>query len=286
MQEIRSVKSLPKLATRTFEAYKLEVNGAMAEYLLSLNQQNRPVDHAYVRRYAQAMSDGLWKPGVKDIVFNQAGVLIDGQHTLKACVSSKVTIHVILKVGMLDEAKFAIDCGKPRTISNAFAMSGKSASPVLRAVLRLMFAHLNSDRGKGSFEAAYRASMALDPSRIQEIKGLMEGENLPLHLTRSGAIVPKARSHGIGSVAFFSWLTDSVNPELSEKFFQELRQPECHVQLKALFGKGLTGIQMTAQLGLLFRHWNSWVAGVSADQTEPLFWPHQFSQLPELATGK
>lgn len=61
-----------------------EVSPSQATEWLKLSKGNRRINEGYALSLAVAMDQGAWVPEASDVVFDEAGALIDGHHRLTA----------------------------------------------------------------------------------------------------------------------------------------------------------------------------------------------------------
>jgi hypothetical protein len=122
--------------TKLFEL--VTVTPDLANDLLRLNTQNRPVKSVVLNRYISDMKAGKFVFSGDAIKISKEGVLLDGQHRLLAVVSSGISIQTHIQSG-LDPAVFTVlDTGSPRTISDIMALKNykyySSVAPVARII--------------------------------------------------------------------------------------------------------------------------------------------------------
>lgn len=85
-----------------------------AEYLQS-NTRNRAIKPSYLDSLVRAMREGKWVLNGQPVIFDEEGVLIDGQHRLSACVKSGASFITYVVRGVADSRAFTtIDIGKVR----------------------------------------------------------------------------------------------------------------------------------------------------------------------------
>jgi hypothetical protein len=82
----------------------------VAEYMLTHNKINRPLNKVVVSKYANDMVKGNWKLTHQGIAFDNDGNLIDGQHRLNAIRKANVPINMFVfyecdNFDMLDRGK-------------------------------------------------------------------------------------------------------------------------------------------------------------------------------------
>jgi hypothetical protein len=113
----------------------IDLTSALAEKLLSHNTSNRPLRPLHVDELARDMAAGNWVQTGDSIKFDVNDILIDGQHRLAAVVKSKVTIRVMLIIGLEPEARGVIDTNSRRSASDALGFAGveKYRAPIAGA---------------------------------------------------------------------------------------------------------------------------------------------------------
>lgn len=113
---------------RTLRYSTLTVTPQVASEILAgaVAFQNRAVKRWRVDGYAADMLAGRWRPNGEVLVFDESGVLIDGQHRLHAVVKAGVTLEMQACYGVARDDAATIDQGCSRTISDALTMDGAS----------------------------------------------------------------------------------------------------------------------------------------------------------------
>lgn len=101
----------------------MEIHPALAEVMLQLNTDNRPLNSRTVTRYAQDMEAGAWKPVSQGIGFDVNGRLTNGQHRLAAIVKSQTTLPFAIFTGLPEESFAHEDQGRTRTVGDLIAVS-------------------------------------------------------------------------------------------------------------------------------------------------------------------
>lgn len=111
---------------------QLELVGPVeAEALLKANTHNRPISEAVVRKYAQDMAAGAWRPNGATLVISRTHRLLDGQHRLHAIVRAGVTLKLLIAYDADDEVFTTIDNGKARSAGDVVALAGMKNSSLL-----------------------------------------------------------------------------------------------------------------------------------------------------------
>jgi len=109
----------------------------IAEYFLSLNKNNRPLNVRHVESLVSAISRGEWVFNGDAIRITKSHNLIDGQHRLAAIVKSGVPIQMLVIRGLDETAFLTIDCGKTRSSSDSLNVIGYKNSTTTASVCRL-----------------------------------------------------------------------------------------------------------------------------------------------------
>lgn len=193
----------------------VDVTPDMAHKLLKLNTGNRPLDIRRAFKIAEAINRGEWQLNGDTIRLSQNGVLLDGQHRLKAIEISGKTVQSYLIENLPDDVFKTIDTNaRARGAGDVLAIKGEKYYKLLASTCRLFF--LYKKHGNPLATNEYPTA--------QQIEKIIEDH-------------PKIRDaveiFGSGS----SWLTRYVNgsigsfcyfvfsekyPEQTKKFFEQL----------------------------------------------------------------
>lgn len=103
---------------------------------LAANQSNRPISDDQVKRYAADMKRGDWKTTHQGVAFDAAGVLLDGQHRLRAVVRAGVTLPLVVFRDCDRDSFDRLDTGKKRTAADALAIDGMDSARTVAAIAR------------------------------------------------------------------------------------------------------------------------------------------------------
>lgn len=106
---------------------------------LESNVNNRPVREMTIRKYVEAMKSGQWEANGETIKFSTQGVLLDGQHRLRAVVQSGVTIQSYVIFDLQPKVFDTIDTGAARSISDLLSLQGEANNLILGPALRLLY---------------------------------------------------------------------------------------------------------------------------------------------------
>lgn len=92
--------------------------------LNTLNDKNRKVSPSKVNTYTLAMKAGEWRETLVPLIFDRNGELQDGQHRLRAIVTSECTIRFLTARGADPEDFAVIDRGLPRRAAQFLGPNG------------------------------------------------------------------------------------------------------------------------------------------------------------------
>lgn len=125
--------------TKSQEVKLMTVTPEVAREWLESNLDNRPIKESVIRRYAEAMKAGQWEINGESIKFSIKGVLLDGQHRLRAIINSGITVQTYVVMGLPGAVFDTIDTGVVRTASDLLALEGEDNHNVLSPCLRLLY---------------------------------------------------------------------------------------------------------------------------------------------------
>lgn len=84
------------------------------DWLDNRNKGNRSLSLIIASRYAEVMKDGRWKLTHQGIAFDKEGLLLDGQHRLKAVVIAETPIDFWIIPGCERDSFSVLDIGRRR----------------------------------------------------------------------------------------------------------------------------------------------------------------------------
>lgn len=148
----------------TTEHVLMTITPALAQEMLAYNDSNRPLSPNRVKLYARQMLNGEWRLTKQPIIFSKSHKLQDGQHRLRACLDSGMSIRAWVDFGDEDENFAFIDVGKPRGASDIFAINGVKCYTAMAAAARWIMAYdkgaLAGGQGGLSFSPTPRELLA------------------------------------------------------------------------------------------------------------------------------
>jgi len=120
---IENVHQFPLLQ----RAEVMMVTPELAEKFLATNTNNRPVRPTHVRALAHSIMRGEWVVSHQGIAFSTQGVLLDGQHRLRAIVVAGTPVQMVVTTGVSESAFKVIDCGVRRTLADLTQLPKQTA---------------------------------------------------------------------------------------------------------------------------------------------------------------
>lgn len=105
---------------------------------LELNEGNRNIVPAHVKRLAKDMARGVFATTNETVAFDLSGRLIDGQHRLTAIVESGKAVQMIVVRNLPEDARLWVDQGRKRTLSDAAKFHEEELSRRAESVCRAM----------------------------------------------------------------------------------------------------------------------------------------------------
>lgn len=114
-----------------FYAAKLLVTPNQAKFLLNnCNKLNRRIKSQHVETLKRDMENNHWYSDIDYIGFNSEGMLVNGQHRLKALSEANVN-SIYLKFDFDVEQHISMDTGNTRKYSDQVTISKKTGSEIL-----------------------------------------------------------------------------------------------------------------------------------------------------------
>lgn len=105
-----------------------------AEVLRTKNTKNRPM-HSGWKRVKDSVLDGRWEVNGETVVFDEDGVLADGQGRLRGIAEGGEAVPTLVVYGVTRRAFETIDQSKRRSASDVLAVSGEKNYTQLAAAL-------------------------------------------------------------------------------------------------------------------------------------------------------
>lgn len=122
----------------------------MARQYLTTNKKNRALSRSTVDAYAQEMKLMRWQLNGEAIIFDEVGLLVNGQHRLSACAQANTPFQSVVIRGVSQHAFETLDSGKKRNAADAFSINGEINVSTLSTVARSHFANRNGFQSRVS----------------------------------------------------------------------------------------------------------------------------------------
>ena len=120
----------------------LKVSPQVAAHWLETNPQNRPIKQSHVDRLARDILNNRWQLSHQGIAFDTSGLLLDGQHRLRAIIKADRPVWLRVFFNEPVENKEVVDVGERRSNLDIMNMTEhhKDVSNRHLATLRAMLA--------------------------------------------------------------------------------------------------------------------------------------------------
>ena len=166
------------------------VDKPLADLWLQKNTENRKLRRMQSEKFMRDITSGDREVTHQGIAFDVEGVLIDGQHTLKAISDTDRSLYLLVTYNLPKRAKLVVDCGAARTNFDRIHLSGRSGSKTDAAVARI----LCSTRRATPMEVIH--SFEAHKDRIDLVNSLFpEGERRYVAIAPVIAVLVRASYH-------------------------------------------------------------------------------------------
>lgn len=115
----------------------VHVTPEIAERWLKGNTVNRKIREAAVNQYASDMLAGRWSLTGDAICFSPDGLLLNGQHRLRAVIAADVAVPMLIMRNVPVEAMGNMDAGTKRTAADYFGFHGETHGAALASSAKL-----------------------------------------------------------------------------------------------------------------------------------------------------
>jgi len=263
------------------ESVKIEtVTPAIARKWLEGNVDNRRLRETRVVYLARILADGEWELTGDAIVFDDQGVLINGQHRLSAVVIANIPARFLILRGVPTTAQEVMDQNLSRSVADQLQRRGISYPHVIASALGWL-AHFEYTEETGN---VHYASSALRPS-LRHLLSLFE-QNTELAQEAQG--MSKLSYHlkvRPGPTLAAKHRLIQVNSEEAEIFFKHLAEGVglsrddpirrlrewCLVDKSSIRGSGRAPTYR--YIAQVFKAWNFWREGESVQRLTWVFSP-------------
>ena len=200
-----------------------------AKEMLKCNVRNRPMKRQTID---MAINNGEWSLNGATIVFDDNGMLLDGQNRLENIVKSGKPIDTLVVRGVKSHSQFTMDSGVKRSLGDHIAMLGyKDSSKLGQATQRMM---LYNEYGlESSLASRGLKNYTTIPSALQYF--VEHDEDIIALKKRAHNVESKYHGLSFGTVIVLMLDIEKDNePEDVKSFFDQIRgiEPPCPVVLK------------------------------------------------------
>lgn len=250
------------------------VTPELAQELIRLNDNNRPVRTGVVERYSEDMKAGDWRFSGDNIRISNAAKLLDGQHRLLAIIKSKKAQTFNIQTGLEPEAFEVIDTGRGRSAADAVSVKGIQNATTVAGAAKIikMFEEGHLTGGNTHAKRAYRNA---------DIVNFLETEaNMPLLIemaTAGNKWSYASKFLSPATYAAFGYLFGIKNREEAILFFDLLSTGEnigksnysmIYLLRKKFIDIATSNMEMevVAKYALIIKAWNAYIKGKEIGQ--------------------
>lgn len=263
------------------------ITPALASVYLMANKNNRPLKKNHVDYLTRLMEENRWMLNGEAIIFDDNGVLLNGQHRLTALAKAKINGIQMLVVRGVDNNSFATyDQGLNRTFGDVFSLAGiPSANKVSSVVHRYWNLHCGLSALSESDTLSRNATHATGKRRLSKQQALELYEEHAAIFSDAAKIASRVTDKGVkvltesdcGSLAALLCIDYEWELDLIESFFSHLFTGYSSFNcIKALHNKLANSIiskttKMTPRhkINIIAKTWNCFVTG---KDTKKVFW--------------
>ena len=228
-----------------------------AETYLESNEHNRPITKKVVEKYTATMKKQGWMINGETIIFDSNGILLNGQHRLKACVASGESFVSLIVRGVDPAVYITVDNVKKRTGSDALSIEGETNTNNLASAAMLYWRYTT-----GPFLNRWPLAEASDI--IQTVRDLTPEIQESVRIASNmKAIMP------VSGLALCHLLFTRQDAAKAEKFFDGLKyginlpsgSPIHAAREVFLKRRQKARIPTEENIAILFKAWNAYRAG-------------------------
>lgn len=249
----------------------LVITPQMAQEFLTKNISNRRMDKTAVSNYKRIIESGQFILSNDAICFGVNGVLLNGQHRLKACCESKTPFAAIVVYGMPIESYVVMDNGKNRSASDVLYVQGVGNAALTAAIIRRVLVLNRQRTATGDLGSANKISNSEIEAEYQNHKGYWDDLS-----ARTSKISQHGRYHNlvkgsdIGSIVAYLNLSLKHPIDRCYDFFEEIAgrvSPTNEVitllQDRLRESKNFVGRRLSPFViqKLIIKAWNAYITG-------------------------
>lgn len=239
----------------------------LAQLLLTRNHENRPISRRNSDDLAADIANKRWEFNGESIVVSKSGKLLDGQHRCQQVVATGKPIETVVVFGPRDQARFTIDTGKSKTVSNFLSMKGKSYTHALGPAIN----YILQWREHGEiYRPTGAKSSSLLPTKAQIIAAADELAGIDASIEVTAGSMKTVKSHAVLAFCHFVF-SRRLNRTTADEFMLKLIEGDglrkgspihyCRNRLLNMGGE----VRANARAELIFKSWNAWRIGNDMD---------------------
>jgi hypothetical protein len=200
-------------ATKPIRLRMLVTPAMAAHWLEATNTKNRPISEMHWMKIWLDIVEGRWRYNGEPISFGTNGALLNGQHRLRACAASEISIDTDVIFGLDPEAMSTIDIGKVRTAANIAYLEGVENAHAACAAAHLILLHEN-----GGIQQLGNKQAEPSKTKVNErVRADRRISKVAGHASGMGRGLASPRV-----MTFCYYLFSAQNPDLAETFFKQL----------------------------------------------------------------
>jgi hypothetical protein len=238
------------------------ITPAIAEEWLKRNTHNRNIRQRHVETLAHAMTEGQWMLNGQSVTFDPNGVLVDGQHRLKAVVVSGVTIDSVVVRGVDMSAQITVDVGPGRSFGDVLHWRGETSTNVLAAGVRALHRFKYGD--------AYASQSTSLRVTFADLLAVLDAHPGIRQSCKKAEALRKAVKVPAGPMAGLHYVLWELSPLDADTFYEriadgiELTSTNPIYLLRRAFitdTNSAKKLSVRHRLALTIKAWNFWLAG-------------------------
>lgn len=250
-QQIAKGKS--KIFTET-----VELTPMLAEELLAINDDNRPISKSRVNAYMHDIIAGNWALNGETIIISRDGRMNDGQHRCRAVINANQSIPVVLIFGLDRESRLTTNQGKAKGAGDYAGMLGIDNARGVTAVARMVLTWKDARQVTGSRAVSHADTLAFlreNEARLQDAYRLSRRMYKTARPLGACAVLGScfylcAEIDEAAATAFFAALENGHNLNVNDPILTARNR---------LFA--MHGDARTARFEIIIRAWNAWREG-------------------------
>lgn len=192
--------------------------GAAETVLRRHNGQNRRLDPRTAKKYAKDLLQGKWMLNGETILFDDSGLLRQGQHRLQACVLSGVTLPSFVIAGVPASVYASLDLHRKRQPAEVLAGQGVKCHRAVASAASTLHKFFGTGRIARQHGYGYHLSMWEITDVFRTNPGLEASAVFAKDLGNTVHLF-----YGHGHVTALHYIFSVANKPLADEMFSRLR---------------------------------------------------------------